>query len=128
MAHVDSRQRGLMSYKRYCTGILVEKLSDVSSLNSRANNAPGGHEDSFRKRYFFKVLTNLVGLVIGVVTQSLIPRGLGPKAYGDFSFLSSFFFQVVGFLDMSTSMGFYTKLCQRPREYALTSFYIYFVG
>jgi O-antigen/teichoic acid export membrane protein len=106
----------------------VERLSAVSSVNSRADSAPGDHEDSLRKRYLFKILTNLVGLVIGVVTQSLIPRGLGPKAYGDFSFLSSFFFQLVGFLDMGTSMGFYTKLCQRPKEYALTSFYLYFVG
>jgi O-antigen/teichoic acid export membrane protein len=106
----------------------MEKLSAVSSDNSPEKNAPGGHEDSLKRRYFFKIITNIVGLGVGVVTQSIIPRGLGPKAYGDFSFLSNFFFQLVGFLDMSTSMGFYTKLCQRPREYTLTSFYLYFVG
>ncbi len=83
-------------------------------------------EDSLKKRYFAKLFANLVGLVISLVTQAIIPRGLGPRAYGDFTFLSNFFTQVVGFADMGTSIGFYTKLSQRQRDFGLVSFYFRF--
>lgn len=81
--------------------------------------------DSLRKRYFFKVITNIFIFGTGAVTQAIIPRGLGPKAYGDFSFLSSFFSQLVSFFDMGTSPCFYTKFSQRPKEHSLVAFYSY---
>jgi len=82
--------------------------------------------DSLKKRYLAKLVANLFGLAINLVTQAIIPRGLGPKAYGDFHFLSNFFNQVVGFLDMGTSIGFYTKLSQRQKDFGLVSFYLSF--
>ena len=85
-------------------------------------------EDSLKKRYLAKLFANLFGLVISLVTQAIIPRGLGPKAYGDFSFLSSFFTRIMGFLDMGTSIGFYTKLSQRQKDFGLVSFYLSFTG
>jgi len=84
--------------------------------------------DSFKKRYLSKLSANIVGLGVNLVTQAIIPRGLGPRAYGDFNFLSNFFNQVVGFLDMGTSIGFYTKLSQRQQEFGLVSFYLSFMG
>lgn len=83
-------------------------------------------EDSLKKRYFYKLSTNMIGLAIGLVTQAIIPRGLGPKAYGDFSFLSNFFSQVVGFFDMGTSISFYTKLSQRQKDIGIITFYVSF--
>ena len=85
-------------------------------------------EDSLKKRYLAKLSANLIGLGISVVTQAIIPRGLGPRAYGDFHFLSNFFTKVVGFLDMGTSTGFYTKLSQRQQDFGLVSFYLSFTG
>lgn len=82
--------------------------------------------DSLRKRYFYKLGTNLIGAAVSLVALAIIPRGLGPQAYGDFNFLTSFFRQVVSFFDTGTSLCFYTKLSQRPRESALISFYLYF--
>lgn len=84
--------------------------------------------DSLKKRYLAKLSTNLIGLGINLVTQAIIPRGLGPRAYGNFHFLSNFFTQVVGFFDMGTSIGFYTKLSQRQKDFGLVSFYFMFVG
>jgi len=84
--------------------------------------------DSLHRRYFFKLATGFVGLGLSFVTQAIIPRGLGPRAYGDFAFLSNFFTQVVSFLDAGTSTGFFTKLSQRPRESGLVVFYGYFAG
>lgn len=82
--------------------------------------------DSLKRRYAAKLLTNLVGFGIGMVTQVIIPRGLGPKAYGDFNFLSSFFNEVVAFFDMGTSTGLYTKLSQRQKEAGIVIFYLGF--
>lgn len=85
-------------------------------------------EDSLKKRYFYKISANLVGLVMNFAIQAIIPRGLGPKVYGDFNFLTKFFNEIVNFFDMGTSVGFYTKISQRPRESGLVSFYFYFIG
>jgi O-antigen/teichoic acid export membrane protein len=67
--------------------------------------------------------------MISIATQAIIPRGLGPKAYGDFTFLTNFFTQFTSLLDMGTSTCFYTKLSVRPKETRLVSFYLsYFMG
>lgn len=84
--------------------------------------------DSLKKRYIFKLLTNIFGLVIGLATQSIVPRGLGPGAYGDFSFLTNFFQQVFAFLDMGSSTCFYTKLSQRQNDSGLVSFFLRLSG
>ncbi len=82
--------------------------------------------DSLQKRYSYKLVTNLVALIFNIIIMSIVPRGLGPKVYGDFNFLTNFFSQLVGFLDAGTSTAFYTKLARRPRETGLVSFYFYF--
>jgi len=84
--------------------------------------------DSLKKRYLAKLFASLVGLIINVVAQAIIPRGLGPRAYGDFHFLSNLFSQIISFLEMGTSIGFYTRLCQRQQDFGLVSFYLSFAG
>jgi O-antigen/teichoic acid export membrane protein len=84
------------------------------------------NETSLKKRYLFKLFTNLVGMGIGIGTQTIVPRTLGPAAYGDFSFLTGFFQQVVGFLNLNTSTAFYTKLSQRQQDRGIVSYYFYF--
>lgn len=84
--------------------------------------------DSLKKRYLAKLSGNLVGLSINLIRQAIIVRALGPTAYGNFNFLSNFFSRVVGFLDMGTSIGFYTKLSGRQQDIGLVSFYLVFTG
>lgn len=84
--------------------------------------------DSLRKRYVAKLSANVIGLAIGLVTAAMIPRGLGPKAYGDFNFLTNSFTQIIGFLSMGTSLCFYTKLSQRQNDFGIVSFYLSFTG
>jgi O-antigen/teichoic acid export membrane protein len=100
----------------------LEKSVDKSKYSINQDEK----EDSLRKRYIYKLLTNLFGLFVSLFTQAIIPRGLGPKAYGDFSFLSNFFSQFVGFFDMGTSIGFYTKLSQRQKDIGIITFYVGF--
>lgn len=86
------------------------------------------NNDSLRKRYFFKLASGVLGIPLSLVSQAIIPRGLGPKSYGDFNFLTSFFSQFIGFFDGGTALGFYTKLSQRPKEQKLAAFYYFFAG
>ncbi|MFZ2197193.1 MAG: hypothetical protein WAV13_05625 [Thermodesulfovibrionales bacterium] len=87
--------------------------------------SPLSAEISLRKRYLFKLTTNLFEMAVGMGTQSIVPRALGPAAYGDFSFLTSFFWRVIGFLNFNSSSAFYTKLSQRQNEVGLVGFYLY---
>jgi O-antigen/teichoic acid export membrane protein len=93
---------------------------------SDALGAPSTRSDTLRKRYLAKLSANMFGLGISLVSQSLILRGLQPKAYGDFSYLTNVSTQIVTFFDMGTSLGFYTKLSQRQRETGLVAFYFAF--
>lgn len=106
-------------------GKVVQNIR-ASENGPKASDDASPAQDSLRKRYVYKLITNLVGLFIGLVTQAIIPRGLGPKAYGDFNFLTNFFNEILAFLDMGTSIGFYTKLSSRPREFGIVAFYGYF--
>ncbi len=85
-------------------------------------------QDSLHKRYAYKMVANTISFFIGALTQAIIPRGLGPVAYGNFNFLANFFTQITGFLDSGTSTCFYTKLSSRHDESGLVSFYLYFIG
>lgn len=78
---------------------------------------------SLRRRYAYKLIANLAGMLMNFLIQALIPRALGPKAYGDYCFITNSFSQLTGFLDMGTSTAFYTKLSQRPDETGLVRFY-----
>lgn len=93
-----------------------------------ASVGPCGGEDSLKKRYIVKLFSNIFGLIIGLGTQAIIPRGLGPSAYGNFNYLTNFFQQIFGFLDMGAINCFYTKLSQRQKDFKIISFYFYFLG
>lgn len=81
-------------------------------------------EDSLKKRYYSKLIANLVGLVVGLFTQCVIPRGLGPVGYGNFYFLTNVAKKVFGF-SPGTQNAFYVKLSQRPKDQKLITFYMY---
>jgi O-antigen/teichoic acid export membrane protein len=84
-------------------------------------------EDSLNKRYFYKLSTSLVALPIGLITQAIIPRSLGPVAYGQFSFLTNVFAQIVGFLEAGTSIAYFTKLSQNIKDKGIIRFYFGFL-
>ena len=83
-------------------------------------------EDSLQKRYFYKLSTNIFSLPIGFLMMVIIPRGLGVVKYGNFNFLTNFFTQLIGFFNLNTSLGFYTKLSKNPKNSSLVSFYLVF--
>ena len=83
--------------------------------------------DSFKKRYFYKLFSNLITLVIGMVTVGIAPRALGPLNYGNFTFLNNFFKPMMPFITFNSSLAYLTKLSKRPNEKKLSIFYFYIV-
>lgn len=85
-------------------------------------------EDSLKKRYLIKLFSNLINGAINILFIALIPKALGPVAYGQFSYLQQFFSQIFGLADAGTSMAFFTKLSSGPKRKELISFYALYMG
>lgn len=80
-------------------------------------------EDSLKKRYSIKLFANIIAGVIGAIIVAIVPKALGPVAYGQFVYLQNFFTQAIGFLDMGSSIAFFTKLSARHTRKELIAFY-----
>lgn len=80
-------------------------------------------EDSLKKRYIIKLFANIVNGLINIILVAIVPKALGPVAFGHFSYLQQFFSQIVGFLDAGTSMAFFTKLSANSHRKELIVFY-----
>lgn len=80
-------------------------------------------EDSLKKRYAIKLVSNIVNGLINVILVAIVPKALGPVAFGQFNYLQQFFSQLISFLDAGTSMAFFTKLSARTDRKELLIFY-----
>jgi len=80
-------------------------------------------EDSVKKRYIYKLLTNLIGFSISLATAGMVPRALGVNKYGNFNFVNNILTQFMTLLDMRTSTCFYTRLSQNNGDEKLVIFY-----
>ncbi len=85
-----------------------------------------GPGDSLRKRYLFKLVANAAGIPLYFVLEALMPRALGPAAYGNFSFATNVFQQFSTFLDMGTSTCLNTTLSKNPDDGASVALYLRF--
>ena len=83
-------------------------------------------EDSLKKRYSFKLFASIISGLIGAILIAIVPKALGPIAYGQFVYLQDFFMKIIGFLDMGSSIAFFTKLSARhDRKELITFYFIY---
>jgi len=76
-----------------------------------------------KKRYSIKLFANIISGIIGAILIAIVPKALGPIAYGQFIYLQDFFMKIIGFLDMGSSIAFFTKLSAKQTRKELISFY-----
>lgn len=76
-----------------------------------------------KKKYAYKLVTNLLSFILSFFTAGLVPRALGVKDYGNFNFATTIVNQIIILLDFRTSTCFYTKLSQRQEDNKLLIFY-----
>ena len=79
--------------------------------------------DSLNKRYFFKLTSSIIKIPVNFLIASIVPRGLGLNAYGNFSYITDFFTRLLGFLNFGTITAFYTKLSKDQRNTNILRFY-----
>ena len=82
-------------------------------------------EDSLKKRYAIKLLSSFVNGIINIILVAIVPKALGPVAFGHFSYLQQFFSQFIAFIDAGTSTAFFTKLSARQERKTLIKFYFF---
>jgi O-antigen/teichoic acid export membrane protein len=80
-------------------------------------------EDSLKKRYSIKLAANIISGLINIIFLAIVPKALGPVAFGHFSYLQQFFSQIIAFIDGGTSTAFFTKLSAKNERKELISFY-----
>lgn len=80
-----------------------------------------GH--SLTRRFAYKVGANVVGVLLAFFQASIVSRALGPRDYGNYSFLINFFNQFVAFLDMRSSTWLYTSVAGKRDRQRLVRFY-----
>ncbi|NVK73372.1 MAG: lipopolysaccharide biosynthesis protein [Oceanospirillaceae bacterium] len=83
-------------------------------------------ESSLRKRYLIKLLSSVINGLIGFLIIFLVPKAIGPVAYGQFTYIQQFCIKLYDFLDAGSSIAFYTKLSAKPNRKELISFYFYY--
>lgn len=54
----------------------------------------------------------------------MVPKQLGPAVYGQFVYLQDSFMKIIGFLDMGSSLAFFTKLSAKNDKKELITFYM----
>lgn len=87
-----------------------------------AVSSPPG-QPSLARRYMGKLAANIATIPMYLIMEAVLPRALGPQAYGNFNFATGVFTQFTGFLDMGTSTCFYNALSRRQQEFQLVAFY-----
>jgi O-antigen/teichoic acid export membrane protein len=83
-------------------------------------------EDSLKKRYLIKLFANIVNGLINMIIIAIVPKALGPVAYGQFAYIQQFFSQLIGLLDSGTSTAFFTKLSKDRKRIELIKFYFFY--
>jgi O-antigen/teichoic acid export membrane protein len=84
--------------------------------------------ESLAARYLYKLAANISSVPLFLVMEAVLPRALGPAAYGNFSFSTALFQNFTNFLDLGTSTCLTTALAKRPREFGLAAFYARMAG
>ena len=85
-------------------------------------------ETPLKSRYLIKLLSTIISGLISAIILAIVPQALGAINYGKFVYLQDFFIKAVGFLDMGSSIAFFTKLSANNRRKELILFYFSYLA
>ncbi len=84
--------------------------------------------DSLKKRFLFKLATNIVGFTISILTAGLVPRALGVDGYGNYTFLYTILMQFLLFIEIKSSTWFFKRVSQNNDAKENFVFYGYLIS
>jgi len=85
--------------------------------------AAGFRPESVRSRYVVTLSAQVFRLAVSLISATIVPRALGPAAYGNYSFLLSTSTTLRGVLDTGTQQAFFTFSSQEGASGPLTRLY-----
>lgn|GEM_PF-3032495 len=71
-------------------------------------------KDSLSKRFSFRLVGNLSGMIVTSLTVALSARALGPTDYGRYVYLSAFMFQALSLSECGIPEAFFFKMSRHP--------------
>ncbi|SMG23465.1 Membrane protein involved in the export of O-antigen and teichoic acid [Marivirga sericea] len=80
-------------------------------------------QNNFLINYGFKLISNLLTVIIGFITTAIVPKTLGASNYGIFSYLTDVLTKIFALFDLRSSTYFYIKYSQNTRDKYFLSFY-----
>lgn len=83
---------------------------------------------SIRSRFAFSLGANLSRALLSFLTGLLVARGLGPREYGEMTFLLGTFLALRQLMDAGSSTAFFTLLSQRQRGRRFVGWYLAWLG
>ncbi|MBL8089815.1 MAG: oligosaccharide flippase family protein [Anaerolineales bacterium] len=79
--------------------------------------------ESVRRRYIATLFTQFIQLIATIITSGIVPRALGPAAFGNYNFLLNTASTIRSFLDPSANQAFFTFSSQQRQSGSLTKTY-----
>jgi len=84
-------------------------------------------EPSIARRYFIKIAANAVVLLGNALILTVVPRTLGPEAFGNLEFCIASFTAILTFLSLDTQFAFFNWSARSSEGKAATGFYLTFL-
>ena len=84
--------------------------------------------NSINKRFSFNLISTMVVMITSLITNSLIPKALGPNLYGSFGFVISIYESFVNFFKTGISQAYYNYNSKNNNSYYINRWVtIYFL-
>ena len=84
--------------------------------------------NSIKKRFSFNLISAIVVLITSLITNSIIPKTLGPNLYGSYGFVLSIYESFINFFKTGISQAYYNYNSQNNNSYYINRWVtIYFL-
>lgn len=71
---------------------------------------------SLKKRFGFKLIANVIGVVLGLVTMAFVPRALGPEQFGKFEFITNNFKLIFDTLALQVPVAYFNWVSRKGHK------------
>ncbi|GFO66052.1 oligosaccharide flippase family protein [Geomonas paludis] len=71
---------------------------------------------SLKKRFGFKLVANVIGVLLGVVTMAFVPRALGPEQFGRFEFITNNFKLIFDTLALQVPVAYFNWVSRKGHK------------
>ena len=83
--------------------------------------------DSLIIRFFSKIFSRGSSFLFSLLTIGIVPRILGPEAYGSFNYLNTSLSRLIQFLQLRTNIAFFIKFSKKNEEKKIVGFFTFFL-